>query len=107
MLHGFGPFVFVVDQVVTSTSTPILMLLGSKPFIFIAIQITTSTSTSIFMLLGFGFFFVVDKVVATFLCPMGFWAFYFVVDQTTTTSWLGGWVGVLLWVCFYMQLVLQ
>jgi len=106
MLLGFRPFVFVVDQVATLISISILMLLGFRPFIFIVIQIIASTSTSILMLLGFGLFFIVDRVVTTFLCPMGFWAFYFVIDQTTT-YWLGGWVGVLLWVCFCRQLVLQ
>jgi hypothetical protein len=49
MLLSFGPFVFIVDQIVTSTSISILMLLGSRPL-----------------------FFVVDQVATTFLCPMGF-----------------------------------
>jgi hypothetical protein len=51
MLLGFGPFVFIVDQIVASTNS-ILMLLGSEPFVFVVDQITTSTS--IWMLLGFG-----------------------------------------------------
>jgi hypothetical protein len=49
MLLGFGPFVFIVDQIATSTSISILMLLSSGPF-----------------------FFVFDQVAITFLCPMGF-----------------------------------
>jgi hypothetical protein len=86
MLLGFGPFVFVIDQVAISTSTSILMLLGSGPSIFVTNQIVASTSMSILMLLGSRpFFYVVDEVVATFLCPMGFLAFYFVANQATTT----------------------
>jgi hypothetical protein len=77
MLLGSRPFVFVVDQLATSTS---LMLLGSRPFVFFFHQIAASTSTSILMLLGPGPFFVVDQIVATFLCLVGFWAFYFVAN---------------------------
>jgi hypothetical protein len=33
-----------------------------------------------------GLFVVDDQVAATFLCPLGFWAFYFVVDQIVATS---------------------
>jgi len=62
------------------------MLLGSGPFAFVVEQITTSTSTSILMLLGFGPFVVVDQVATTFLCPMAFWAFYYVIDEVATTS---------------------
>jgi hypothetical protein len=52
MLLGFGPFVFVSDQVAISTSTSILMLLGFGPSIFVADQIVASTSMSILMLRG-------------------------------------------------------
>jgi hypothetical protein len=86
MLLGSKPSIFVVDQVATSTSTSILMLLGYGPSVFLVDQITTSTSTSILMLLGSRPFVVVDQIVATFLCHVGFWAFYFVVDQIASTS---------------------
>jgi hypothetical protein len=88
MLLGSRPSIFVVDQVATSTSTSILMLLGYGPFVFLIDQITTSTSTStsILMMLGSRPFVVVDQVVATFLCHVGFWGFYFIVDQIAATS---------------------
>jgi hypothetical protein len=81
------------------------MLLGSRPFVFVVDQIAPSTSTSILMLLGFRPFFVVDQVVATNLCLISFWAFNFVANQAATTSWVGGCVGVFLWVCYCKQLV--
>jgi hypothetical protein len=77
MLLSSRPFVFIVDQLATSTS---LMLLGSRPFVFVFDQIVASTSTSILMLLGSGPLSVVDQIVATFLCPISFWAFYFVAN---------------------------
>jgi hypothetical protein len=106
MLLSSRPFVFVVDQLATSTS---LMLLGFRPFVFVANQIVASTSTSILMLLGSRSFFVVDQVVATFLCPIGFWAFYFVANQTTTASWVcwGVFVGMLLQVACVLNLVIK